>query len=504
MVKIEKGKVKFEEEVNVKGEYDVVVVGGGMAGVGAAISSARNGMKTLLIEQYGALGGLVTLGLVCYLAGYPEGIGKELLEELRKHNGLKEKPLICDPEIMKYVLEKMVLSSGVKILYWSYVIDSIVKNNEIKGVVIQTKSGRCAVLAKRVIDCSGDGDVCYYAGVPFESGWEKMENYNQAVSLDFVLSNVDISKFEPKQFYSTIQMKLEEAAKKGQLQRLVEAGYLGPFPNRPSDRGDVYVCTAHSRKCRTTDVEDLTRIVIEQREQIQKLVKFYRENVVGFENSYLSYTAPILGIRESRRIMGEYKFTKEDLVLGRKFPDAIARDTHGFDIHNPINDLPHIKHTHLKEPEEPAYCTDKPRKDGRICCIENPEGKYRAYLKPGEYYEIPYRCLVPLKIDNLLVAGRCISTDFEAQSGTRLIFTCLTMGQAAGTAAALSIKENVSPRKLNAQLLREKLCKDGVNLKEQPPVYIKGGGPYPPLPKDVEFEIDDDEGRDEIKMKERR
>jgi len=500
LAKLENGKVRFNGEVDVKYEVDVLVVGGGSAGFGAAISAARNGAKTMLVEKYGCLGGLVTLGLVCYLAGYPEGVGRDLLQRLREKGGLGDRTLICDPETTKYVMEQMAIENGVKLLYWTYVIDSIVEDNEIKGVIYQNISGRGAILAKRVIDCTGDAEVSYFAGVPVEVGWELMDGYNQAVSLDFVMANVDLNAFSPRDFYATVQMKLDEAAREGKLPRLVEKGYLGAFPNRPTGKGDVYVCTAHSRKCRTTDAEDLTRIAIEQRDQIQKLVEFYRENVVGFEEAWLSYTAPILGIRESRRIVGEYKLTAEDLVLARKFKDAIARDTHGFDIHNPIDDLPHIKHTHLKEPKEPAFCTDQPRQDGRICCVkDNPKGKYRAYLKPGEYYEIPYRCLIPINIENLLVAGRCISADFEAQSGTRLIMTCITMGHAAGTAAALSIKENVTPRKLDVGYLRDKLVEEGVNLKQEPPTYVKGGPGV--VPENAEFYVYTAQGEDEIMIK---
>lgn len=476
MVGISDKKVILHEEVSVKCEVDVLVVGGGAAGVGAAICAARNGMNTLIVEQQGCLGGLITLGLVDFLASYPEGVGKELLERLQKEEGLYSHN-ICDPEKAKYVLEQMVLESGAKVLYWTYAIDTIVENNVVKGVVIQNKSGRQAILAKVVVDCSGDGDVAAYAGAPFEvGGGEKYKGYNQAVSLDFVLGNVNLKTFEPEQFYSTIQMKIEEAAKKGELSQLVERGYLGPF-ERAGDIGEVYVCTAHSRKCHTTDADDLTRIAIEQRKQIQQLVKFYRKHVVGFENCWLSYTAPLLGVRDSRRIIGEYIFTAEDLVLARKFPDAIARDTHGFDIHNPITQLPHIKHTHLKEPKEPAVC------------FPDKKGGYRAYLKPGEYYEIPYRCLVPLKVENLLVAGRCISATFEAQAGTRLIMTCLTMGQAAGTAAALAIKNRVTPRKIDTSLLRDKLVEQGINLKGEPPVYVKGGGPHPPIPSNAKFDV---------------
>jgi succinate dehydrogenase/fumarate reductase flavoprotein subunit len=480
------GKVMLNEEISVKYDVDVLVVGGGAAGVGAAVAAARNGMNTLLVEREWSLGGLATLDLVLALGGFAEGISKEFLDNLEAEGALLG-GRICDPEKAKYVMEQLVLKSGAKILYGTSVIDSIVEDNVIKGVIVHNKSGRQAILAKIVVDCSGDGDVAAYAGAPFEVGWEEAEGYNQAVSLDFVLSNVDLKKFEPRQFYSTIHMKIEKAVERGELPRLVERGYLGPLGKRRyGDRGEVYVCTAHSRRCRTTDAEDLTRIAIEQREQIQQLVKFYRKYVDGFENCWLSYTAPLLGVRDSRRIIGEYILTAEDIALARKFPDAIARDTHGFDIHNPITDLPHIKHTHLREAKEPAFC------------IPDEKGGYRAYLKPGEYYEIPYRCLVPLKVENLLVAGRCISTTFEAQSGTRLILTCMTMGQAAGTAAALAIKKKVTPRKLDPSILRETLIQQGVNLKEKPPLYVKGG-PYPkPIPPDAKFEVIEPDKWDEI------
>ena len=480
------GKVMLNEEVPAKYEGDVLIVGGGAAGVGAAIAASRNDMQTLLIEQEWCLGGLITLGLVCFLAGYPEGIGRELLERLQKTDGLNEKR-ICDPELAKYVMEQLVLESGAKILYGTYCTDVIVEDNVIKGVIVHNRSGKQAILAKVVVDCTGDGAVSAYAGVPFEVGWEEAEGYNQAVSLDFVLSNVDLKKFVPKQFYSTIHMKLKEAVEKGELPRLVERGYLGPIGKRRyEDRGEVYVCTAHSRKCHTTDAEDLTRIAIEQREQIQQLVKFYRKYVEGFEDCWISYSAPLLGVRDSRRIIGEYVLTAEDIVLARKFPDAIARDTHGFDIHNPINDLPHIKHTHLKEPIEPAVC------------FPDEKGGYRAYLKPGEYYEVPYRCLVPLKVENLLVAGRCISATFEAQSGTRLILTCMTMGQAAGTAAALCVKNGVTPRKLDVNLLRKILIEQGVKLNEKPPLYVKGGPYSKPIPPDAKFDVIEPDKWDEI------
>lgn len=304
-----------------------------------------------------------------------------------------------------------------------------------------------------------------------------------------MLGNVNWPKFAEsvKDWFSFGQQWGLEAVEDGVLSRLVEFGYLGLLPGRDPEHAEVYVCTAHSCNCRTTEPDDLTRIAIEQRKQMAEMVNFYRKYVPGFDNCWLISSAPLLGVRDSRRIIGEYVLTAEDVVWARKFSDAVARDTHGFDIHNPT-DLPHIKHTHLEAPQEPAFC------------VPNEEvGGYDAYLKPGQYYEIPYGCLVPLKVDNLLVAGRCLSATFEAQSGARLILTCMTMGQAAGTAAALSIQNEVTPRELDPQVLREKLGRQGIKLDEEPPVYVKGG-PARPISPDAKFTIDKSSfTKDEIK-----
>lgn len=478
MAKLEDGKIRLEEEVAIEHEVDVLVVGGGSAGFGAAITAARNGMDTLLVEQQGCLGGLVTLGLVNFLGSYREGVGKELFERLQAEGAVGGQ--ICDHEITKFIMEQMVLGSEAEILYGTYVTDAIVEDGVIKGVVAQNKSGRQGIAAKVVVDCSGDADVAAFAGAPFEVGGEEWDGYNMATSLDFRVGNVDYKKHRaaPRRAMKEIQI---EAVRNGDLPYLIDGGhgmggggYFGPLPTRPDDRAEVYMCIAHSRNCRTLDAEDLTRQLIEQREQVQWLVDLFRKYVPGFEDCWLIDTAPMLGVRDSRRIVGEYVLTGEDVVLARKFPDAVVRDTHGFDIHHPTDsDVGYVKHTHLAEPTEPAVC----QPDG--------EGGYEARLKPGEYYEIPYRCLVPLEVDNLLVAGRCISADFEAQSGTRLIMTCINMGQAAGTAAALAIKNDLTPRNLDAAALRERLIEQGIGLDKDPPLYIKGSGPKEGPPPDV-------------------
>ncbi len=469
--------VQWSKEVPVMKRVDVLVAGGGAAGVGAAVCAARNGMDTLLVEQQWALGGLVTLGMVDYVAGYPEGVGQELLDRLEAEDAVERRR--CDPEKSKRVMEEMVHEAGAEILYGTGAVDSIVEDGAIRGIVAHTKSGLQALLAKTVVDCTGDADVAAFAGAPFEAGWDEMEGYNQAVSLDFRLGNVNLPRFGEavKSTHAFMQEVAHRAVEDGVLSRLVETGYIGQLPARDPEHGEVYVCTAHRRHCRTTDPEDLTDTAFEQRQQIKEMVEFYQQYVPGFEDCWLIDSAPLLGVRESRRIVGEYVLTGEDVACARKFPDAIARDTHGFDIHNPT-DLPHIKHAHIDEPCEDAFC------------VPNEEiGGYDAYVKPGEYYEIPYRSLLPLEVENLLVAGRCLSADFEAQSGARLILTCMTMGQAAGTAAALAVAEEIAPREVDPQALRSRLVEQGITLEEEPPVYVRGG-PHAPISPDAEFTID--------------
>ncbi len=461
--------VEKEREVPVVWKGDILVAGGGVAGVGAAITAAKNGAKTLLVEQQGCLGGLVTLGMVSLPLSYVEGIGREFFDRLTACGGLEGR--FADPEKVKYILERMVLEAGVKILYFTYVIDSIVEDHTIKGVIIHNKSGRQAILAKRVIDASGDGDVAVYAGCPYEKGSPDHKGYNEASSLQFRVGNVDWEKYLKSHKSPGWQKELQEAVDKGDLPYLIDkyVNWMIKMPGRKEGKDEVTICLAHSRNSDCTSAEDITRQMIEQREQVQHLMKFLRKYIPGFEKCWLIDTSPLLGIRESRRIIGEYIFTGDDIVSGKKFADGVVRDTHGMDIHHPT-DVGHIKHmTHLKS-------------DGT---------KEEKRLQPGDYYTIPYRCFIPQKIENLLIAGRCISSTFEGQSGTRLIMTCLNMGQVAGTASAQSIKENISPRKLDVSLLRKQLIKQGMSLDKKPPLYVTGSPREKPLTGRVTVNMSD-------------
>ncbi len=467
-----------EKELPLAGEYDVVVVGGGMAGVGAAIASSRAGCKTLLLERETALGGLATMGLVNIPLDFISGIGREMMDNLTAVNGLWHRN--SDPEKHKLVLDRMVTGSGCDLLFVSHAVESLVNNNAVTGVVIESKSGRQAVLGRRVIDCSGDADAAYFAGCEYMQGREG-DGISQACSLEFRLGGVDWDSYvnsDLKKNDGKWIKIIEEKAKDG-WGKVAEIenhlNWITHVPGRPEHSGmdEVSICFAHSRNCRPLDNRDLTRMYLEGREQADILWKFIRKNIPGFEKSYLVDTAPLLGVREYRRVLGEYVMTTADLAGGSKFDDVITISGHGYDLHGPDH-VGNVKWAEMAVDGQKRYV---------IC---GPGGYGTSYFPPGgkealsdywgnkgadiaekQIYDIPYRALLPVKVDNLLVAGRCLSADFMAQSGCRLILACLNMGEAAGTAAAISIKNNVTPRGVDRVELQKTLIKNGCDIGQK-------------------------------------
>lgn len=447
-------------EIPVIREVDVLVAGGGYAGFGAAMAAARAGKRVLLVEQQSCLGGLVTMGLVALTYSYVEGIGLDLFVRLTDDDALNGR--FVDPEKTKRVLETMLIEAGVEILYCTSVTDAIVEDNVIKGAVIFNKSGFSAVLAKRVIDATGDGDLAAFAGVPFESGCPQLEDYNQSASLVARFGNVDMERynkecgqrFKGDSKIRYIQEKVEEAVASGEMPYMIDKrfNWVVVIPGRDINHQELAICFAHSRRCRCLDQFDITRMYIEGREQNRILTEFARKYLPGFENAWLIDTAPLLGVRESRRIMCEYKVTGQDLVENRRFEDAVMRDMHALDAHHPT-EPGHIKYV------------EYPMPDGSID---------RRYVMPGGFRELPYRAFVTQKIDNLFVAGRNVSSDFMGQSGTRLVMACLNMGQVTGTAAALSIDAGVTPRNLDYHTLRAALIELGMQLDEDPVSGVDG------------------------------
>ena len=441
-------------------KYDVIVGGGGVAGLAAAVSSAKLGAKTLLIERYGFLGGLGTAGLVNPFmssftsAGTPliGGFFNDICDRMRKTGGMLGRAF--DPEAMKFCAQEIVLASGSELLLHSWITGARMAVKGIVGVEVLTKSGTSEIDGRIVVDCTGDADISAMAGAPFELG-DPENGMTQAMTLMFTVGGVDIRRSLAYAKENPDEMRFPKPKSDDEIERLMEmavgvAGFYkevedarskGEFP-LPQDlvffiglptAGQVVVNTTHIGEVDGTDSGDLTKAEIEGRRQAMALMKFFRKYVPGFENAYLLQTATQVGVRESRRIVGEYVFTAEDIIAGAKFPDVVMRSAYPVDIHNPAGK---------------GYT----REDERGTASVPP---------PGDWYEVPYRSLVPKEVENLLVAGRCISATHEGQGAVRIMPNCMALGQAAGTAAALCAKEGVTPRALDAELLRKHLLEQG-------------------------------------------
>jgi len=441
------------------GSFDVVVAGGGTAGAVAAIAAARNGVKTLVVEQFGFLGGSGSAALVIpmmpnHVEGKPlvRGISQEIQSRLLElgcaatdKNGNEG---WFNPEALKFVLEEMVLEAGGKILYFTLVEDVIMEGEELRGIVVANKSGRQAVFSKIVIDSTGDGDVAALAGVPFESG-RKEDGVSQPMSLRFMVGNVDLSKLadfllendnrsyvDPPLIEFAMVLgggwPLEKLFREGVEEGLLNDSDIVYFQafSVPGMPGVVaFNCPRIIGNYKGFDADHLTEAVIQGRRRISRLFSFLRKKIPGFEESYLAMTAPMVGVRESRRIVGEYVLSAQDYFNARKFEDAVSRNRYPIDIHLPTSRLPG-------------------------------EGK----LGPGEYHEIPYRSLIPVKVENLIVACRALSASFEAHGAVRIQPNMRAIGQAAGVAAALCVKKGVRPRQLDGKELRETLVQQGAYL----------------------------------------
>ena len=447
-------------------EYDVLVVGGGNAGCAAAIAAARHGAKTLLVERYGFLGGTATAAMVgpwmTFHSGSERivgGIAQEIVERLVRKGASPGHiadssdyvPTITpfDPEVHKALLFEMMREAGVSLLLHGYVLEAKLEGDAVRGASFATVGGQREFFARTVIDATADAFVAASAGVPTQQGDER--GRVQPASLMFRLSHVDLSKLStyvrmhPDQMRTSLKTHERTAPALTAVaglydlwQRAREEGlvdvprelvsfFISPYPD------EVTVNMTRVVDIDPLDPHDLTRAEIEARLQAMQLLEFFRKRVPGFENARIAATGAQVGIRESRRIVGRYTLTRDDVLSARRFEDAVARSAYPIDIHNPSG-----------------------------------TGTTTARLKPGESYEIPYRCMVPINREQLLVAGRCISTTHEALASTRLTPTVMTLGQAAGTAAALARKRRVNVAAVDVAELRATLEADGVDLRREP------------------------------------
>jgi hypothetical protein len=442
-------------------DVDVLVIGGGNAGCAAAIAAARHGAKTLLVERYGFLGGTATAAMVgpwmTFHSGSKRivgGIAQEIVERLQRkggspghlHDSSDYVSTITpfDPEVHKALLFEMMEEAGVHLLLHAYFLRAILGDG-VEGAVFATVAGEREYRATYTIDSTADAYVANSAGVATQQGDER--GRVQPASLMFRLSHVDLSKtatyvrMHPDQMRTSLKAHerlapamtavaglydlWNDALAQGDLSipRELVSFFISPYPD------EVTVNMTRVTNIDPLDPDDLTRAEIEARAQVMELLEFFRERVPGFENARLAATGTQIGIRESRRIAGEYTLTRDDVLQGRHFDDAVARSAYPIDIHNPSG-----------------------------------TGTTTHRLAAGESYEIPYRCMVPAHVDRLLVAGRCISTTHEALASTRLTPTVMTLGQAAGTAAALAKQTGERLRNVDVRRLRSLLIEDGVLL----------------------------------------
>ena len=443
-------------------EVDVVVAGGGPAGIIAAIAAARNGAKTLLVENRGFLGGNATLGLP-FLGFHGDkkqqlvrGIPWELIERLvenklspgpwMQEGKYKDSIISFDITGFKGIVNNMIAESGVRLLLHTSAVSPILEQNSIKGIFVESKSGRQAILSKVVIDSSGDGDIAARAGAAYEKG-NPENSLLQPPTLLFKASNVDMKQLfddvdkNPENYHIYSPPHYGKFYKEGQ--RMVISGceqicnkakqagdYDVPNPyiilTCLPNEGDMLVNMAKIKGIDGTDNTDLVKAEIQGTANISKVMSFLRKYIIGFANAFVDWIAPSVGIRETRRIVGEYMLNEQDMASRVKFEDRICMGGRYVDIHDPT-----------------------PDSSGESKYITCPEG-----------YFIPYRCLVPKDIDNLLVAGRCISVSYVAYGSTRVMAQCMATGQAAGTAAALAVRENTSLRKLDIKKLQDMLRRD--------------------------------------------
>jgi hypothetical protein len=417
---------------------EILVVGGGSAGCIAATSAALEGKKTMLVERYGFLGGTSTYVLDTFYGFYIPGkegrkvvggIPDKVLNKLFDRKAAILRPntygagtgVTYDPEILKVVWEELLTESGVNILLHSFVVDVVTEDKKVTGVIIVNKSGFFLVEADIIIDASGDADVVAKAGFPFDGigGKEAV----QSLTTTFRVLNVD-----------------NEAAKTFTKQQMwnwmKEANATGKY-RLPREEGSVHITTIPGVMATNmvrlsipdpTNIPELSKAEIEGRKQALEYFRFMKEYLPGYEKAELMNFSTQIGVRETRRVIGEYTLTKEDVLEARKFDDAIL------ECGAPIEDHHNAAETIWE------------------------------YLEDGQVYQLPFRTLIPKDSKNLLVAGRCLSATHDAHASVRSIGQCMAMGQAAGTAAALAIQEGVELKSLDINLLQAKLTENGAML----------------------------------------
>lgn len=451
-------------------ETDVLVLGGGPAGLAASLAAAREGVKTTLVERHGCFGGVITQAMIGTIAWYryantvdAGGIGLEFERRAKEMNGsidvfgnihnkemirtIEQEGLmvngeptyeILDTEVFKHLADELVQEAGITPILHCTAVDAVMEDNTIKGVITESKSGRQAILAKRIIDATGDADIAYYSGVPFR---KSPKNELMEVTVNFGASGINIGKFlmyiylnlgsigdwgetsgkEENSFSTYLVEPFDKARAAGEIPKDVK---IESYWTNYTDAGEITSFNGiHMKNFDPTDVWDLTKAEIEGRRRVLWAIKALKKYTPGFKKARLRTIGSSLGVRESRKIFGEYEITEHDIRNQARFEDSIG------------------------------------------ICPEFIDG-YDIAIMPttGRYFQVPYGIIVPQNVENLLVVGRCVAGDRISHAATRQMCCCMVTGQGAGVASAVSIKENVTCRQVNIKKVQEILKKQGVRI----------------------------------------
>ena len=446
-----------EREIPTLADVDVVVVGGGTTGPLAAVAAARQGKKVVLIERFGSLGGNLTLGLNTKPSGaLVGGLPLELWNLARSvgaagsdyfagtKTGKVKIASPCDPEIMKMLLTRLCAGAGVQVLFETLVSRPVVERGTIIGVVIESKAGRAFVGSQIVIDCSADGDVAAAAGVPFVMGTgdAQGETQMQPVGMYFTMADVHLPELArwarqtediPAQAIPETDDKLDYGLWLTGFNKTIRAYRAETGIDLPRENitlktanGLMYVNATRVLGVDVFSPTEFSAAIVECYRQIDEYARFLVAKVPGFAKARIAQIAPVLGVRETRHIQGEYTLTADDVRNGTVFSDSIGADVSAFDIHD----------------------------------VKGGDVDFQGLVP----YELPYRCMVPVGVEQLLVAGRCISADHVAHGRSRNVPACMATGQAAGIAAAVALEGNTTVRHVSIEAVQARLRAIGMPL----------------------------------------
>lgn len=443
--------------IPVRASVDILVVGGGPAGIMAAEAAAGKGLRVMLVESRGFLGGNLTIGLpILGFLGHKgnqiiKGLPQKFIDRLREKGAASEhKPCknhmsltIINSEEAKTLAFKLMEEAGVEVLLYAFCAGVVKEGDDVKGVIIESKAGREAILAKSVIDCTGDGDVAFKAGVECHKG--DAEGGMQPPTLMYCMRGVDMPALRDalvnhRDTYDMDVMPTEQfkdgmfitVGLRTQISQAQSVGYKIPVARTILITGlnddEIWVNMSRVNGVDSTEPSSYTHGEMEARKQIYEITRYLKDFVPGFKDAWIEKVAPFMGIRESRVIVGKYILTAEDIVACRRFDDSIAVAGYPVDIH------------HAKGGDCTMYFCD-------------------------DCYDIPYRTLVPAKVENLLVAGRCSSMNHEAMASTRVMSTCMALGEAAGRAARIALQAGVKPSQVDVDKVRQELTQTGAYLR---------------------------------------